>query len=125
MRRKKTNTKKKKFLSRAYGLSVIFAIVILVFIKMYQMFTVDLIMKDMMTLRQQKIKLESETARLETEVSRLKNIDRIGEIARTKLHMIRNKEERLVLELKDYSQMKKLAQKYSIQKKTLNLAGVQ
>lgn len=125
MRRKKTNTKKKKFLSRAYGLSVIFAIVILVFIKMYQMFTVDLIMKDMMMLRQQKIKLESETARLETEVSRLKNIDRIGEIARTKLHMIRNKEERLVLELKDYSQMKKLAQKYSIQKKTLNLAGVQ
>ena len=125
MRRKKTNSKKKKILGRAYGFGLIFVIVIIVFLKMYQMFTVDLIMKDMMTLRQQKIKLESETARLETEVSRLKNIDRIGEIARTKLNMIRNKEERLVLELKDYSKMKKLAQKYSVQKKTLNLAGVQ
>ncbi len=125
MRRKQSKTKKKNILGRAYGFGLIFVIVSIVFLKMYQMFTVDLIMKDMMTLRQQKIKLESETARLETEVSRLKNIDRIGEIARTKLNMIRNKEERPVLVLKDYEQMKKLAQKYSVQKKTLNLAGVQ
>jgi cell division protein FtsL len=125
MKRKKSKTKKKNFLGRAYGFGIIFVVVFIVFLKMYQMFTVDLIMKDMMTLRQQKIKLESETARLETEVSRLKNIDRISEIARTKLNMIRNNEDRPVLELKDYSQMKKLAQKYSAQKKTLNLAGVQ
>ena len=125
MRQKKAKAKKKKLLGRAYGFGLIFIIVLIVFLKMYQMFTVDLIMKDMMTLRQQKIKLESETARLETEVSRLKNIDRISEIARTKLNMIRNNEDRPILELKDYSQMQKLAQKYSVQKKTLNLAGVQ
>ena len=125
MNSRKTKSKKKKILGQAYGFGLIFTIVIIVSLKMYQMFTVDLIMKDMMVLRQQKIKLESETARLETEVSRLKNIDRIGEIARTELKMIRNREERPVLVLKDYAQMKKLAQKYSVQEKTLNLAGVQ
>ncbi len=124
MNKQKTKAGKKKILGKAYGFSFLFILVLIVFFKMYQMFSVELIMKDLMSLRHQKIALESETARLETEVSRLKNIDRIVEIAKKKLNLVRNTEDLFVLELKNYNQMEKLAKKYSAEKKTLNLAGV-
>lgn len=124
MSKRKTRTKKKLFFSRALSFGMVFFIVLIFTVKMYQMFSVDLIMKDLLTLQQRKMKLVSETARLEAEVSRLKNIDRIQDIAEGKLNLITNTEQQLVLELKDRKQMRKLTKKYSNEKKTLNLAGV-
>jgi len=124
MSKRKTRTKKKLFFNRALSFGMVFFIVLIFIVKMYQMFSVDLIMKDLLVLQQYKIKLVNETARLEAEVSRLKNIDRIQDIAEEKLNLITNVEQRLVLELKDHKQMRKLAKKYSKEKKTLNLAGV-
>ena len=124
MNNSKTRTKKKLFFNRALSFGMVFFIVLIFIVKMYQMFSVDLLMKDLLTLQQQKMKLVNETARLDVEVSRLKNIDRIQNIAEEKLNLITNNERQLVLELKDHRQMHKLAKKYSKEKRTLNLAGV-
>jgi len=124
MKKRKINKKKYKFLNRALGFVLLFVIVLVFFIKMYQMFQVDLNMKDLHVLEQKRMRLISETALLEAEVSRLKNIDRINKIAAEKLNLVNNTDELFVLQLKDGNEMQKLAKKYSGKQKTLNLAGV-
>jgi len=124
MSKHKTNKKKPNIINRALGFVLLFSIVLVFFFKMYQMFQVDLNMKDLHVLEQKKMRLISETALLEAEVSRLKNIDRINKIAAEKLDLVNNTDELFVLQLKDGNEMQKLAQKYSGKQKTLNLAGV-
>ena len=124
MSKHKTNKKKPKIINRALGFVLLFSIVLVFFFKMYQMFQVDLNMKDLHVLEQKKMRLISETALLEAEVSRLKNIDRINKIAAEKLDLVNNTDELFVLQLKDGNEMQKLAKKYSGKQKTLNLAGV-
>ena len=65
------------------------------------MFQVDLNMQELHALEQKKMELVSETALLEAEVSRLKNIDRINKIASERIGLINNTDELLVLQLKD------------------------
>jgi len=124
MSKHKTNKKKPKIINRALGFVLLFSIVLVFFFKMYQMFQVDLNMKDLHVLEQKKMRLISETALLEAEVSRLKNIDRINKIAAEKLDLVNNTDELFVLQLKDGNEMQKLAKKYSGKQKILNLAGV-
>ena len=124
MSKHKTNKKKPNIINRALGFVLLFSIVLVFFFKMYQMFQVDLNMKDLHVLEQKKMRLISETALLEAEVSRLKNIDRINKIAAEKLDLVNNTDELFVLQLKDGNEMQKLAKKYSGKQKILNLAGV-
>lgn len=124
MNPKKNTGKKKKFLNRATAFAILFGIVILFSVKMYQTFTVDLLMKDLLVLQKKKMNLEHETSRLEAEVSRLKNIDRINKIASEKLGLINNTEKLLVLQMSDVKDMQKLAKKYDSNLNKLNLAGV-
>lgn len=124
MKRTSVRTKKSRF-SGAFAIALVFTIVFLITIKLYQMFTVDLLMKDLRNLEQKKMRLVSETAQLEAEVQRLKNIDRISHIAITELGLVANTDERMVLQLKDRDEMRQLAGKFKSQKQKLNLAGVQ
>lgn len=122
--KQKNTSKKKQFLNRATAFLVLFGVVFLFSAKMYQTFTVDLLMKDLLVLQKKKMNLEHETSRLEAEVSRLKNIDRINKIAKEKLGLVNNTEKLLVLQMRDAKDMKKLAKKYDSKTNKLNLAGV-
>jgi len=125
MTAKRKAQKKKTFFNRAFSFVILFAILLVFSLKMYQMFTVDLLMKDLRTLGQKKEKLVSETARLQAEVNRLKNIDRIGKIASEKLGLINNTDKVYVLQLKDNDILEHLAQKEKNKEKMLQVAGVQ
>ena len=122
--KQKNTSRKKQLINRATAFLVLFGVVLLFSVKMYQTFTVDLLMKDLLVLQKQKMNLEHETSRLEAEVSRLKNIDRINKIAKEKLGLVSNTEKLLVLQMHDAKDMKKLAKKYDSKTKKLNLAGV-
>ena len=123
MKRKAVKNKKSRF-GGAISLMTVFAIVLLVTIKLYQMFSVDLMMKDLHELEQKKTRLLSETASLEAEVQRLKNIDRITRIATKDLGLVTNTEDVLVLQLKDQKEMQQLANQFHEKKRKYNVAGV-
>ena len=116
--------KNKPFLKRVSSFMLLFGIVLVFFIKMYQMFSVDLIMKDLHGLEQRKMKLVSETARLQAEVDRLKNIDRISKIAGTDLELVNNTEKVLVLRLQKYN-AEENSRQFPAADETVKLAGVQ
>jgi len=74
------------------SLGLLFGIILLVSVKLWIHFQVDLLMKDIRELEVQKRQLLSERERVRAEVKRLKNIDRIGQIAEQKLGLINEPE---------------------------------
>lgn len=115
--------KNKPFLKRVSSFMLLFGIVLVFFVKMYQMFSVDLNMKDLHGLEQQKKNLVSETAYLQAEVDRLKNIDRISKIAGADLDLVNNTEKVLVLKLEKYDAEKSSGQ-HPVSDESVKLAGV-
>ncbi len=125
MKKKKLNI---QFNNKIKTLLIIFSIVIFIALKMYLMFQVDLIMKDRRALGQKLKKINGQTEKLQAEVDRLSNIDRILRIAREKYGMINNNDKNLAIKLIDQDRLKALKQEFaSKEKKTVkvNLAGVQ
>jgi len=83
---KKTNS----FLARFVSIASMAAIVTVVAFYLYQSFQIDLIMRDLHGLHQEKQRLISETETLQAEVDRLSNIDRISKTAYEKFGLIFN-----------------------------------
>ena len=124
---KNKNKQKSPFRKKLTALGVILAIVLTISLRMYQGFQVDLLMKDLHQLEQQKKKLLSETNKLQAEVQRLKNVDRISRIAAQKFGLVINNDPVTILTIEDYEDLKKVKQDFAECKKEkikINVAGV-
>ena len=122
--KRKTNNRLSK---RIYSILILFGLVLVISLKMYQIFKVDLLMKDLRRLEQQKKQLVSQTEKLEAEVDRLSNIDRIGKIAVEKYNLVNNTDEVIILQLDNFDEFKSLKKKFAERNqkdKTYELAGV-
>lgn len=112
---------------RIYSIFILFGLVLVISLKMYQVFKVDLLMKDLRSLEQQKKQLVSQTEKLKAEVDRLSNIDRIGKIAVEKYNLVNNTDEVIILQLDNFDEFKSLKKKFAERNqkdKTYELAGV-
>ncbi len=124
-RRSKKKTSQ-SVLKKIFSYGVLFSFLLVIFLKMYQVFTIDLIMKDLRSLSKQKEKLVSETARLQAEVDRLQNYDRISRIATTRLGLVANTDKVYVLRIKEPVQAERFAEQAKQPgKKKYQVAGVQ
>ncbi len=124
-RRSKKKTSQ-SVLKKIFSYGVLFSFLLVIFLKMYQVFTIDLIMKDLRSLSKQKEKLVSETARLQAEVDRLQNYDRISRIATTRLGLVANTDKVYVLRIKEPVQVERFAEQAKQPgKKKYQVAGVQ
>jgi len=125
IKKRRTN---KNIKLRLYFFISIFAIVSFLSLGMYQKFKIDLIMRDIHRLEQNKKQLLSETELLRSEVDILRNIDRISQIAKTELHMVNNNDPVVVLKVTNFEEFEnaktKVARKEEATKK-LKMAGVQ
>lgn len=122
--KRKTNNRLSK---RIYSILILFGLVLVISLKMYQVFKVDLLMKDLRSLEQQKKQLVSQTEKLEAEVDRLSNIDRIGKIAVEKYNLVNNTDDVIILQLDNFDEFKSLKKKFAERNqkdKTYELAGV-
>jgi cell division protein FtsL len=122
--KRKTNNRLSK---RIYSIFILFGLVLVISLKMYQVFKVDLLMKDLRSLEQQKKQLVSQTEKLEAEVDRLSNIDRIGKIAVEKYNLVNNTDDVIILQLDNFDEFKSLKKKFAERNqkdKTYELAGV-
>ena len=126
------NKKKKQpgnFKRKATALSILAAILLFAYLKMYQAFSVDLLMKEIHDLEQQRRALLSQSEQLQAEVDRLKNINRITRLAKERRNLVTNTDKVFYLALDDYQKLKKIknrfAQRNEQKRRELNLAGVQ
>jgi len=108
---------------------IIFTIISVLFLYMYQTVTVDLLMRDLHTLQRQKQLLLSETNRLEGEVEKLSNIDRIPKLAAKRYQMVPNNDKILIIKMRGAKELEKVkkqfARRFNRKHKKVNLAGVQ
>lgn len=123
------NTKKtKRGLSKKYQLILwLIAIVVIISMDMYQGFKVDLLMKDLHQLEQQKKRLLNETEQLRSEVNQKRNIDTISRAARKKFGLISNTDQIKIVKIEDFDQLKKAKKDLRIndeKSRGYNLAGV-
>ena len=94
---------------------------------MYQKFKIDLIMKDLHQLEEQKKQLLSETELLRSQVDLLRNIDRISGIARDKLNLVNNSDDAVVIKIEGLDEVDELKTKFVNRRnkeQKYNLAGV-
>ena len=121
--KKKNKTIKVKF----YFFISISAIILLLSMDMYQKFKIDLIMKDLHQLEEQKKQLLSETELLRSQVDLLRNIDRISGIARDKLNLVNNSDDAVVIKIEGLDEVDELKTKFANRRnkeQKYNLAGV-
>ncbi len=125
MKKKKTNF---KFNNKIKILLSLFGIILFIALKMYLMFQVDLLMKDRRNLTLQFKNISGQTEKLQAEVDRLSNVDRIMRIAREKYGMINDKDETLAIQLIDFRRLNAFKEEFANKEKKVirvNLAGVQ
>ncbi len=106
----------------------LFGVILFIALKMYLMFQVDLLMKDRRDLTLKLKKISGQTEKLQAEVDRLSNIDRIMRIAREKYGMISDNDEMLAVKLIDSKRMEVCKEEFANKQKQavkVNLAGVQ
>ncbi len=124
----KTTKKKNKTLKiKFYFFVSISAVILLLSMDMYQKFKIDLIMKDLHQLEERKKQLISETELLRSQVDRLRNIDRISNIAREKLNLINNADDAVVIQIDNLDEVDELKTKFANRRNKehkYNLAGV-
>jgi cell division protein FtsL len=123
--------KKKKnrvqFISAAKLWFSIFGGVIFITLVMSAMFKVDFLMKDRRILEREYEKISSQTERLQAEVDRLSNIDRITRIARSELGMVNNRDESFAVKLLDKERLNECKEAFAERGKKnpeINFAGV-
>ena len=84
-------------------------------------------MKDLHQLEERKKQLISETELLRSQVDRLRNIDRISNIAREKLNLINNADDAVVIQIDNLDEVDELKTKFANRRNKehkYNLAGV-
>ena len=122
--------KKKKNLpirKKIIALAVLFGMVLVISLRMYQGFYVDLLMKDLHQLEQEKKQLLSETNKLKAEVYRLKNVDRIYKIAGEKFGLVVNNDPAHIIKIAQYDEFETVKKNFAERNKEklkLNVAGV-
>lgn len=106
----------------------LFSIILLISVKLWIHFQVDLLMKDIRSLEVQKNQLLSEREKARAEVKRLQNIDRIGQIAEKKLSLVNDPEPVQTIRLENFSRLNHFKKEFAAQKshlrKTYSLAGI-
>ncbi len=126
---KKSKNNNASFQRKLTALAILGTILLFAFLKMYQSFSVDLLMKDIHNLEQRKRALVNRAVQLQSEVDRLRNINRITQLAREKRNLITSAEPVFYLKLEDYKKLKDLkegfARRNERNREALNLAGVQ
>ncbi len=124
----RTIKKKNKTIKvKLYFFISISAIILLLSMDMYQKFKIDLIMKDLHRLEEQKKQLLSETELLRSQVDLLRNIDRISGIARDKLNLVNNSDDAVVIKIEGLDEVDELKTKFVNRRnkeQKYNLAGV-
>ncbi len=107
---------------------LLFSVVMLISLKLWIHFQVDLLMRDIRSLEVQKNQLLSEREKINAQVKRLQNIDRIGRLAKEKLSLVNDPEPLQTIRLEDFEQLdhlkEKFAAKQSKAEKDYNLAGI-
>lgn len=96
--RKKSNNKLNNTVVSVLSLGII---VVFFSVYLYQSFQIDLIMKDLHQLHQQKKQLLSETESLQAEIDRLTNIDVISKMAGEKYGLQFSREQFSVIKIDD------------------------
>ncbi len=118
---------KKRLNSKLMSLIILSGIVLLVTLKMYQSFKVDLLMRDLQHLDQMKRNLVNQNIQLQADVDRLSNIDRIMRIAGKEYAMVVNTEEREVILLGDEDHLRDIRKRFAERNKNnddIEMAGV-
>jgi cell division septum initiation protein DivIVA len=119
---------KNKLSGMLLSVLILGVIVTLVSVYLYQSFQIDLIMKDLHKMHQQKKELLSKNESLEAEIGRLTNIDVIAKTAMEKFDLHFSREQSLVIKIDDMDDMHsirmQLAQDNQNRQK-MNTAGIQ
>ena len=112
---------------KLWSLIILSGVVLLITLKMYQSFKVDLLLKDIRNLEQDKKNLVNANRQLQADVDRLSNIDRITDIARDKYGMIMNSDKPEMIIIEDVDQLRDIQKRFAERNKTgetVNMAGV-
>ena len=123
--RKKNNNKKNSTVVSVLSLGII---VIFFSIYLYQSFQIDLIMKDLHKLTQQKKQLLSETESLQAEIDRMSNIDVISKIANEKYGLEFSRGQFLVVKIDDSDDLQTIQKQFAQEEKKIEkikTAGIQ
>ena len=120
--------KNKLFTKRIKAFFILAAIVSVIFFKILQVISVDILMDDIHKLEEERKKLFSETELLRTKISKLSNIDKITKDAVRQLGLITNGDKIYFLKIAEYKDLesvkKNFARRYQQNRKKYNLAGV-
>ena len=103
-------------------------IVVIFSVYLYQSFQIDLIMKDLHQLHQEKKQLISETASLQSEIDRLSNIDVISKIAKEKFGLDFSREQFSVVKIDDFDDLYSIKKQFAQEEKKIEkikTAGIQ
>jgi cell division protein FtsL len=121
------NRTKKRINQKVVSLIILSGVVLLITLKMYQSFKVDLLMQDLQRLDQVKKNLVNEHIQLQADVDRLSNIDRIMQIAERDYGMVVNTEEKEVILLGDKSHLRHIRERFAERtnnSEAIEMAGV-
>ena len=124
----KKQTKEKKGSSTILSVFFLSVVVLLVSVYLYQSFQIDLIMKDLHSLQQNKERLMSETETLQGKVDRLSNIDRVSKIAREKFNLEFSEDAPRVIKIEDGGNLDAIKKKFNNEEdkiRNIKSAGIQ
>ena len=112
---------------KVFTILILFGLVTVIALRMYQGFAVDLIMKDILVLEKEEKALYDQTEKLRSRIARLKNIDRISRIAGQELGLIINTDEIPIVKLEDFEDYHKIREQFAKKKEQqqeYSVAGV-
>lgn len=110
-----------------FGIIIILIIAVVVLIKLYQSFTMDLLLDEIGKLEQKKQKLISDTEYLKGYLERQKNIDLISKKATAEFGLISNTDNVQVLKIDGLHKLERLKKQFANKNKeqaAYKLAGV-
>lgn len=110
------------------SISVLIVVVLLISVYLYQSFQIDLIMKDLHALHEQRNQLLSETESLQAEVNRLSNIDRVARIAREQFNLEFSDDQVYVIRIDETENLREIKEMFARQDdkmQKIKSAGIQ
>jgi cell division protein FtsL len=119
----KTTSLRKKIIA----IVSLLGLVLVISTRMYQGFQVDLMMKDLHQLEEERKKILSETSKLRAEVNRLKNVDRISRIAAEKFDLVINNDPVTMIRIENFETLNKVKRNFADRKNEqgkISVAGV-
>lgn len=114
--------------NRVKAFFVLSAFVVVIFFKILQVVSVDILMDDIHKLEQERRNLYSETERMQSRLDKLSNIDKINQNAAKKLGLINNEDKIYYLRIAEYRELQNMKENFARRNgknvQELNLAGV-